>query len=117
MYAQTKVQEKRKNQAEGLPRGLELGFLTRPAKKFARAWLCALSSPPGWNGVSFFWVRTASRSWGNHLARSCPGVVTACSSFAYPKFLQHIVGVHLDSAHVELDRADVLVDFAFVGHG
>ena len=38
-------------------------------------------------------------------------------SGAYPKLFQHIIGVHLDAAHVELYRADVVVYFAFVGHG
>ena len=35
-----------RDHAEGLPRaGLCPGFLTRPAKKLAKAWLCAFSPP------------------------------------------------------------------------
>lgn len=39
--------------ADGLPRGLAPGFLTRPAKKFASAWLWAFSSPADDERVSF----------------------------------------------------------------
>lgn len=69
-HKELKYSEKRSNQAEGLPRGLDPGFLTRPAKKFANAWLCAFSSlpPVPTYGLSFFWVRLASRSWRNNFS-------------------------------------------------
>lgn len=41
---------------------LPAGFLTKPAKKLARAWLCAFSSPAVVEEVSFFWARLASLS-------------------------------------------------------